>query len=311
MTVLGPKEPLAGRYHLVECLDTGALGEVWRARDDKLMRPVALKLIRPEFALNPEFRRAFGEEARAWAAVSHPGTAWVYDFGEQAPAGPDGSPVVYLVTELVDGVSLQVLLDQEPLSSVVTMDLVAQAASTLHAAHQGGLVHGNVKPSNLLLRGDGVLKITDFGMARAVGEVPLAEFHADLDRAAFCAPEQLAGLPVTSGSDIYSLGIVAYLCLSGALPFASDGPVAAAVEHVTEQPRPLPDAVPADVATFVCGLLAKDPSSRPGDAAAVAAEAVALCTRLGRRTTRPQRELLGGERAGRALLGSDPARLVS
>jgi serine/threonine protein kinase len=311
MTVLGPNQPLAGRYHLLECLDTGTFGELWRARDDKLMRPVALKLIRPEFALNPAFRQVFGEEARAWAAVSHPGTAWVYDFGEQPPAEPDGTPIVYLVTELVEGVSLQVLLDQEPLSPMVTMDLVAQAASTLHAAHQGGLVHGNVKPSNLLLRADGVLKITDFGMARAFGEVPLAEFHADLDRAAFCAPEQLAGLPVTSASDIYSLGTVAYLCLSGALPFASEGPVAAAVEHLTEQPRPLPDSVPADVAIFVYGLLTKDLATRPGDAAAVAAEAVALCTRLGRRTTRPRRELLGGESTGPALLGGDTARLVS
>lgn len=186
MTAPGSGRQLAGRYHLVELIDRGALGEVWQARDEKLLRPVALKLIRPELAMNAAFRTAFGEEARAWAAVSHPGTAWVYDFGEQPPTQPGGPPVVYLVTELVEGASLQVLLDQSgPLSAVVTMDLLAQAASTLHAAHQGGLVHGNIKPSNLLLRGDGELKVTDFGMARrpqrgSSGRVPLRARHGGL-----------------------------------------------------------------------------------------------------------------------------------
>jgi eukaryotic-like serine/threonine-protein kinase len=260
-----------------------------------LARPVALKLVRPELAAHPDFRRTFGEEARAWAAVSHPGTAWVYDFGELVPAD-GGAPVVYLVTELVDGVSLQVVVEESaPLSAVVTMDLLAQASSTLHAAHQGGLVHGNVKPSNLLLRADGVLKVTDFGIARAFGEVPLAEAEVDLDNAAYRSPEQVAGQPATVGSDLYGLGIVAYLCLSGTLPFSAGGPVGAAVEHLTEDPRPLPETLPEPVRDLVHRLLDKDPAARPQDAAAVAGEAVATCTRLGRRTTLPPRELLGGD----------------
>jgi serine/threonine-protein kinase len=181
------------------------------------------------------------------------------------------------------------------------MDLVAQAASTLHAAHGRALVHGNLKPSNLILRTDGVLKVTDFGIARAFGAVPLADAAVDLDSAAFRSPEQAAGGIPTVASDIYSLGVVAHQCLAGELPFPSHGPMAAAVEHLTERPRPLPASVPESVAGLVEQMLAKDPAERPTHAGDLARQAVAICRRLGRRTSRPVRDLLGWE--GARLVG--------
>ena len=301
MTALGPQMTIADRYELLDRIDTGALGDLWRAQDAKLARQVALKLVRPELAANPAFREAFRQEARGWAAVCDPGSALVYDFGEEeGPSG--GPPVVYLVVELVEGPCLRRLLaDTGPLSPVEVMDLVAQAASTLHAAHSRALVHGNVKSSNLILRADGVLKVTDFGIARAFSAVSLADAAVDLDSTAFRSPEQAAGASPTVASDIYSLGVVAHHCLAGELPFPADSPVAAAVEHLTEHPRPLPASVPDPVAGLVGRMLSKDPAERPPQAGDLARQAVALCRRLGRRTTRPPRDLLGWE--GARLVG--------
>lgn len=296
MTVLGPQTQIAGRYELQYAIGSGPLGEVWHAHDEQLKRPVAVKLVRPELAGNPAFLETLREEARAWAAVCHPGVAWVFDFGEQAGGGPGDPPVAYLVMELVDGRPIDSLLERgAPLSAVETLDLVAQAASTLHAAHQRALVHGNLKPSNLLLRSDGVLKVADFGIARAFGAAPLADARDDLASACWRSPEQAAGRDSTVASDLYSLGIVAYLLLTGELPFPAEGPISAAVEQLTERPRPLPERVPAGVGDLVCRMLSKDPAARPPHAGELAGEAVALCRRLGRRTTRPTRELLGGD----------------
>jgi len=296
MTVLGPQTQIAGRYELQYAIGSGPLGEVWRAHDEQLTRPVAVKLVRPELAGNPAFRDAFREEARAWAAVCHPGVAWVFDFGEQAGDGAGDLSVAYLVMELVEGRPIDTLIEAGvPLSAVETLDLVAQAASTLHAAHQRALVHGNLKPSNLLLRGDGVLKVVDFGIARAFGTVSLADARGDLANACWRSPEQVSGNDCSVASDLYSLGIVAYLLLTGELPFTAEGPMSAAVEQLTEHPRPLPERVPAAVGDLVRRLLSKDPAERPSHAGELAAEAVALCRRLGRRTTLPARELLGGD----------------
>lgn len=296
MTVLGPRTQIAGRYQLQYAIGSGPLGEVWRAHDEQLTRPVAVKLVRTELSGNPAFREAFREEARAWAAVCHPGAAWVFDFGEQAGPGPGDPPIAYLVMELVDGQPVDSLLEAgAPLSAVETLDLIAQAASTLHAAHQRTLVHGNLKPSNLLVRSDGVLKVVDFGIARAFGTVPLANASDDLANSCWGAPEQVAGNNSGVASDLYSLGIVAYLLLRGELPFTAEGTISTAVEQLTEHPRPLPERVPATVGDLVRRMLSQDPAERPAHAGELASEAVALCRRLGRRTTLPARELLGGD----------------
>jgi serine/threonine-protein kinase len=294
MKIVGPETLIAGRYELVAPMARGALAEVWRGTDRQLRRPVAVKVVHAELAANPAFRAAFGTEARAWAALGHSGAAWVFDVGEEATGS--GSPCVFLVMELVEGAGLgDVLAGTGPLAPAVALDVLAQAASTLRAAHGRGLVHGNVKPANLLLRGDGVLKVTDFGVARAVAALSLADAQVELTSTPYRSPEQVAGQPATVASDIYSLGIVAYQCLAGTLPFAADGPVGAAVEHLTEAPQPLPSSVPDEVAALVAEMLDKDPARRPLDAGALALRAVSVCRSLGRRTTRTARELLGGD----------------
>ncbi|MHB8680922.1 MAG: serine/threonine-protein kinase [Acidimicrobiales bacterium] len=294
MTTLRPHTEIAERYELQERLSGGPLGEVWHAVDTTLKRPVALKLVNAELAQHESFRDVFRREARAWAGISHPGTAWVFDFGEQVES--EGPPLVYLVMELVDGRGIDAVVERvHRLSPAQTLDVVAQAASTLHAAHGRGLVHGNVKPSNLLLRSDGVLKVTDFGIGRAADALPLSDVEVVLNSAAYRSPEQAAGITPTTASDLYSLGIIAYQCLTGVLPFAADGPVGASVEHLTEQPRRMPADIPDSVCAFVETMLVKDPKVRPFDAGELALQAVTLCRRLGSRTTRPLRELLGGD----------------
>jgi serine/threonine-protein kinase len=176
-----------------------------------------------------------------------------------------------------------------------TLDLVAQAASTLSAAHAKGIVHGNITAANFILRSDGVLKITNFCVTRAVDAAPLMHAQVALDATAQRSPEQLAGRPPIAASDIYGLGLVAYECLTGVPPFDGEGPVSAAMAHLTEAPPPMPLYVPEDAAELVARMLDKDPSCRPADAATVAAEAVAACRRLGVRTSLQPRELLGGD----------------
>lgn len=295
MTVLRPKTRLADRYDLLEPLSASPLGEVWRAEDLQLSRQVAVLTVDRGLAADAGFRATFEAEARAWASVCHPGTTWVFDFGHVG--GEAGAPpVVYLVRELVEGERLDAVLDRlGTLGVAQTLDIVAQAASTLAAAHSRGIVHGELTPTNLILRGDGVLKITNFGVARAVDATPLTSAHVALYGASYRSPEQAAGESPTPASDVYGLGVVAYECLTGQSPFRAEGPVGVALSHMTESPAPLPATVPDDAADLVYRMLDKEPDRRPWDAGVLVAEAVALCTALGGTPSRPPRELLGGD----------------
>src|SRR6266498_4770933 len=161
-----PKSLLAGRYCLVHRLASGGMGQVWRAEDKVLGRQVAVKLLRSELAGDQAFLDRFRVEARRTAALSHGGIASVFDYGEIE----EPNPTAYLVMELVDGLPLSALLSLEGrLGPERTLDVVAQAALALNCAHRAGVVHRDVKPSNLLIRRDGVVKVTDFGIARATG----------------------------------------------------------------------------------------------------------------------------------------------
>jgi serine/threonine-protein kinase len=159
---------LASRYRLVSRIAAGAVGEVWRGADLVLARPVAVKLLRAEYAQHAETLARFRAEARHAASLAHPGIAQVYDYGDG-----DGSHPPYLVLELVDGPSLARLLDGGPVDAASTMDVVAQTAAGLQAAHQAGLIHRDIKPGNLLIGPGGLVKITDFGIAYAAGSAPL------------------------------------------------------------------------------------------------------------------------------------------
>ena len=249
-----PGVPLAGRYRLVSPIAAGAVGEVWRAADLVLARPVAVKLLRPEHAQHPETLARFRAEARHAGSLAHPGVAHVYDYR----AGGDGHPP-YLVMELVDGPSLAGLLDSGPLEPASAMDLVAQAAAGLHAAHSAGLVHRDIKPGNLLVGPGGQVKITDFGIAYAAGSAPLTRTGMLIGTPAYLAPERLAGGTAGPASDLYSLGVVAWECLAGAPPFTGIA-VEVAMAHRDRPLPPLPDSIPGEVVVLVAELTAKDPA---------------------------------------------------
>jgi eukaryotic-like serine/threonine-protein kinase len=261
---------LVRRYRLDSWIATGGVGEVWRATDLVLGRPVAVKLLQERYAGHAETLARFRAEAQHAGALSHPGIAQVYDYGETDPPGPP-----YLVLELVDGPSLAGVLTDGPLEPVRAMDVVAQAAAGLAAAHVAGLVHRDIKPANLLMGPGGIVKITDFGIAHAAGSAQLTRTGMLVGTPAYLAPERAAGDQATPASDLYSLGIVAYECLAGTPPFRGTPlEIAAAIQH---QPiPPLPATVPAPVAALVAELTARDPASRPASAGQVAARAAGL-----------------------------------
>jgi hypothetical protein len=248
------------------------MGDVWRATDELLGRQVAVKILKPEFGDDPSFRLRFRAEARASASLSHPGVATVYDYGEEVVGGIH---TAYLVMELVPGEPLSALLARQvTLDPAHTMDVVAQTAGALQAAHDRGIVHRDVKPANLLVRPDGSIKITDFGIARAADAMALTQTGTLLGTVAYLSPEQVNGQTATPASDLYSLGVVAYLCLAGRTPFAGVETMAVALSHVRDEVPPLPDEIPAAVRALVYQLLDKDPARRPGSAGELAATAM-------------------------------------
>jgi serine/threonine-protein kinase len=263
------------------------MGQVWRAADEVLGRPVAVKLLRPEYAEHPETLERFRSEARHAGALSHPHIAQVYDYGhgyDQGDARPFRDP--YLVLEYVDGPSLAELIERGPLGAGLTRDIIAQAADGLAAAHQARLVHRDIKPGNLLLTSDGRVKVTDFGIAYAAGTAPITAPGIVMGTALYMAPERIAGGPGTPASDLYSLGVVMYECLSGRPPFrGTSAEVMAAHLHL---PLPaLPERVPEPLAGLVAKLTAKDPSYRISDGAVLAARLRALDPGGERRQARP------------------------
>ncbi|HZD73221.1 MAG TPA: protein kinase [Actinomycetota bacterium] len=278
-STVAPEVVLAGRYRLVRRLAGGGMGQVWRANDEILSRPVAIKLLRSEYAEDPEFIDRFRAEARRTAALSHPGIASVFDYGETGDA--DGDTTAYLVMELVEGEPLSVLLAREGrLSPAHTLDVLAQSALALDSAHQAGVVHRDVKPSNLLLRRDGVVKVTDFGIAHAADEAPRTEAGLVVGTAAYLSPEQVACRPATPASDVYALGVVAYECLAGRRPFTGDHPIALALAHRRSEPPPLPDDVPETVRELVSWMMSKAPKARPPSAGALGRQALATRSTL-------------------------------
>jgi eukaryotic-like serine/threonine-protein kinase len=263
---------LAGRYRLESRIAAGGMGEVWRAADLVLGRPVAVKLLPAGYAQHPETLARFRAEARHAAAVSHPGIAQVYDYGDASEGQPP-----FLVMELVDGRPLTQLLAAGPLGQERTLDLIAQVAAGLAAAHAAGLVHRDIKAGNLLVSAGGTVKITDFGIAYAAGSAPLTRTGTVIGTPAYLAPERLAGAVAGPASDLYSLGIVAYECLAGAVPFAGTA-MEVALAHQHQPLPPLP--VPQEVATLIADLTAREPADRPASAADVAARAAWLRDRL-------------------------------
>lgn len=256
---------LGGRYTLTERIAVGGMGEVWKARDKVLGRIVAVKILKEEYTGDPGFLERFRAEARHTALLNHPGVANVFDYGEE-----DNS--AYLVMELVPG---------EPLSNIIERDstipadrilnIIAQTARALAAAHAQGLVHRDVKPGNLIITPDDRVKVTDFGIARLANQVPLTATGQVMGTAQYLAPEQATGQTATPSSDMYSLGIIGYEALAGHRPFTGESQIAIALAQVNDTPPPLPDSVSPTARALIMCLLAKDPSERPASATALAA----------------------------------------
>jgi eukaryotic-like serine/threonine-protein kinase len=289
--------PLRGRYRLEGRVAVGGMGEVWRARDTRLGRIVAVKVLRPEFADRPEFRDLLRWEGRQAGLLPHPGVVQVRDYDDGSASG-----VPHLVMEYVEGPSLAaVLAAQGTLSPRHVLGLIVQAAEALACAHAAGIVHCDMKPANVLVDG-GRIKIADFGIAQAAGENPASQADQVTGTPGYLSPEQIAGRPATAASDLYSLGMIAYECLTGRPPFRGS-PLAVARAHLDRPLPPLPATVPAPVVKLVAALTAKDPKDRPGDATAVAEWA-----RRVRDYPQVIQSAAGPIRAGVSLLPAEPAR---
>ena len=261
---------LDDRYQLAEPIAAGGVGQVWRASDLLLDREVAVKLLRPEYAGHPDTLERFRAEAKHAGSLTHPCVARVYDYGSAGPASPP-----YLVMEYVNGPSLADMLAVDPVHPVLALDVAAQAAAGLDAAHSIGLVHRDVKPGNILIGADGLVKITDFGIAHAAGSAPITGPGLVMGTTQYMAPERIAGGQATPASDLYALGILIYECLTGLPPY--DGGTAEVMAgHLYLPMPPLPAGVPPELGELITRLTAKDPAARLSDAAEVAAIATRL-----------------------------------
>ena len=266
-----PTTERTGRYHLQELIAAGGMGEVWRAVDEALGRPVAVKLLRPEYSHDEVTLLRFRAEARNAGGLNHPGIAQVYDYEDATRDRP-----AYLVMELVSGPSLAGVLAGGQLDARHTADVLAQAAEALHAAHTAGVLHRDIKPGNLLIGPDGQVKVTDFGIAQSSRTGDLTRTGSLVGTMGYLAPERVAGRPATVASDLYALGIVGYECLTGHPPFQGE-PLQVALAH---RDQDLPGLPPwclsqpggAGLAALIARLTAKDPGGL-ATAALVAEEA--------------------------------------
>jgi hypothetical protein len=260
---------LGGRYELLSLIAGGGMGQVWRARDTLLNREVAVKVLRSDVSGDPAFLARFRAEAQHSAGLSHPTIAAVYDYGE---VPDDGEHRAYLVMELVAGEPLSAVLEREHrLPLPLALSILRQVAAALAVAHAAGVVHRDVKPANVLVTPDGLVKITDFGIASSAASLPLTRTGQVIGTAYYLSPEQAQGAKAGPASDVYAAGAVAYECLAGRRPFEGESAVQVALMQIRDTPAPLPPDVPAPVRGLIERAMAKDPAERFPDGAALRA----------------------------------------
>ena len=267
---------LSDRYELGEILGFGGMSEVHLARDQRLHRDVAIKVLRADLARDPSFYLRFRREAQNAAALNHPAIVAVYDTGEaETPNGP----LPYIVMEYVEGVTLRDIVHTEgPMPSKRAIEVIADACQALNFSHQHGIIHRDVKPANIMISKTGAVKVMDFGIARALSDAnSVTQTAAVIGTAQYLSPEQARGEKVDARSDVYSLGCVLYEILTGEPPFVGDSPVAVAYQHVREDPVP-PSRRHSDISpemdAVVLKALAKNPDNRYQTAAEMRADLV-------------------------------------
>jgi eukaryotic-like serine/threonine-protein kinase len=300
---------LDDRYRLKSVVGRGGMAEVWRAVDERLGRPVAVKVLDRAGMTDPFVIARFDREARTVARLTHPNVVTVHDVGLD-----NGVP--YLVMELVEGRSLAELLADGPLDVGQTVRIAREACDALDVARAAGIVHRDVKPANILITSAGTVKVCDFGIAHGPhgAQVGLTGPATAVGTSEYMAPEQVEGGQVDHRTDLYALGCVLYAMLTGHPPFTGDTPLRVLWRHVNEAPTPvraIDPAIPSDLSALVGELLAKDPADRP----ATAAEVRARLSQPERRTETPPRTVtlqptaaLPVQSAGTAARPSQPVR---
>lgn len=258
---------LANRYRIQAKVGEGGMAVVYRAMDVVLRRVVAIKVLRSQYASDPEFVDRFRREAQAAASLSHPNVVNIFDVGQD-------DDVHYIVLEYVQGHNLKQIVRQKgPLSPRRAAQIARSVARALEAAHARGLVHRDIKPHNILITQEGRVKVADFGLARAASAATLTETGTVIGSVHYFSPEQARGQAVGPASDIYSLGVVLYEMLTGDVPFRGDSPIAVALKHLQEDPPPpgrRNDGIPAWLEQVVLRSLAKNPGERYASAAVMA-----------------------------------------
>ncbi|MDA0286327.1 MAG: Stk1 family PASTA domain-containing Ser/Thr kinase [Actinobacteria bacterium] len=250
------------RYEIGKLIGRGGMAEIYQARDILLDRPIAIKVLFPEFATDPAFVERFRREAQAAANLNHPNIVGVYDWGKV-------NNTYYIAMEYVNGRTLADILKQSgTLTPIQVCDVMAEVAAALESAHQSGVIHRDVKPGNILVSTTGQVKVADFGIARALGasvEQGLTQTGAVMGTATYFSPEQAQGAFTDQRSDIYSLGVVMYEMLSGVAPFTGENAVAIAYKQVHEQALPINErinSVPSGLAAIVNKCMQKSPDDR-------------------------------------------------
>ena len=251
---------LGGRYEVGEVLGYGGMAEVFRGRDTRLSRDVAVKVLRTDLARDPSFQMRFRREAQAAASLNHSAIVAVYDTGEE-------STIPYIVMEYVEGHTLREVLQHGRLTVQRSLEITADVCAALESSHRSGIIHRDIKPGNVMVTREGVVKVMDFWIARAItgSAATMTQTASVIGTAQYLSPEQARGQTVDARSDVYSTGVLLYELLTGLPPFRGDSPVAVTYQHVREDPQPpsrLDPDIPLDVDAIVLKALAKNPGNR-------------------------------------------------
>ena len=250
---------LGNRYEILEKIGEGGMATVYKARCNILKRYVAVKVLRDEFTTDEEFIKRFNTEAQAAASLTHPNIVSIYDVGHE-------DNIYYIVMELVQGKTLKEIINQDGvLPWKWSVNIAIQVASALETAHRNNIVHRDIKPHNIIITEDGIAKVTDFGIAKAVSNSTITAFGTTIGSVHYFSPEHARGGYTDAKSDIYSLGVVMYEMLTGRVPFDADTPVSIALKHMQEkpiEPIKLNPSIPFAVNKIIMKAMEKEISQR-------------------------------------------------